>query len=183
MTDVPRELDVHLNQDSPNGISGEATTVEGDFVILLHNHGHGLHVHLKLDSDLAQASAIGSPNHFVPADTTRSVSVEADNAKLPVNGRLEVVTGYGAERAFIPVRIEAPQSARNVVEVDEALATPTNQTRTPIDSRETATVLGLGGVAVVLAILALVFIQDLIIFFGVLAVILSVVIAAMLVMQ
>ncbi|MFC7007657.1 DUF7524 family protein [Halalkalicoccus salilacus] len=96
------------------------------FTIEITNHGEAAHVHLNLDSDLSKAIALDGGNHFVQAGRTRTIEASVDQRSRPVNGRLKVVTGYGAETAYVDVSLIPPveTAEKSPVEVDERLARP-----------------------------------------------------------
>lgn len=96
------------------------------FTIEITNHGEAAHVHLNLDSDLSKAIALDGGNHFVQAGRTRTIEASVDQRSRPVSGRLKVVTGYGAETAYVDVSLIPPveTAEKSPVEVDERLARP-----------------------------------------------------------
>lgn len=118
-------LPVHVNRDGTHSIdvapSYEAT---GEFAVVLRNHGTPTHVHLRLDGDLAAAASLGTANHYVEGDGARRVPVAVGTDHRPVEGDLEVVTGYGAESATVAIDLVEPDEPEGGVAVDERLARP-----------------------------------------------------------
>lgn len=130
---MPDSLTVHLNHDGPHSIEAAAGTFEtdGPFDILLENHGAALHVHLNLDDDLATAARIDTTNRFIEADRIERVPVTVDTGRMPAEGRLKVVTGYGSETAYVTVSLAERDEGRTPVDVDEGLASPPVQSPEP----------------------------------------------------
>jgi hypothetical protein len=122
---VPDSLPVHLNHDRLHDVdtvaSFEATE---SFPILLQNGDAPVHVHLHLDDALSQVASIPANNHFVDADATRQVTVEIEDGPRPVEGRLKVVTGHGAETDYVVVSVVEPEEREDAVDVDETFADP-----------------------------------------------------------
>lgn len=94
---------------------------EGSFSIELVNHGTPAHVHLHLDDSLARVASIPSDNLFVEAGAEQLVRVNIADGQRPVKGQIEVVTGYGAERANVNVNVIDPHPEGTEVAVDETL--------------------------------------------------------------
>lgn len=120
-------LSVDLNRRSVHSIEVPKHFETSDnFTIELTNHGEAAHVHLNLDSDLSKAIALDGGNHFVQAGRTRTIEASVDQRSRPVSGRLKVVTGYGAETAYVDVSLIPPveTAEKSAVEVDERLARP-----------------------------------------------------------
>lgn len=119
-------LVVDLNSDGPHAIDVAASSfrTSGAFEIVLDNHGAALHVYLQLDDDLAAAAQLSAANHFVEEGSLRRVSVDVDESRAPVRGRLKIVTGYGAETEFVTVSVEEVDEAAAGVDVDESLSRP-----------------------------------------------------------
>ena len=122
---MPDSLPVHLNHgrlhDVDTVASFEATE---SFPILLQNGDAPVHVHLHLDDALSQVASIPANNHFVDADATRQVAVEIEDGPRPVEGRLKVVTGHGAETDYVRVSVVEPEEREDAVDVDETFADP-----------------------------------------------------------
>ena len=122
---MPDSLPVHLNHDRLHAVdtvaSFEATE---SFPILLQNGDAPVHVHLHLDDALSQVASIPANNHFVDADAIRQVTVEVEDGPRPVEGRLKVVTGHGAETDYVTVSVVEPEEREDAVDVDETFADP-----------------------------------------------------------
>jgi hypothetical protein len=120
---VTDSLPVRLNDDRLHDIQTRASFEATDsFPILLHNGDAPVHVHLHLDDALSSVASIPANNHFVDANSTRQVSVEIDDGgPRPVEGRLKIVTGHGAETDYVSVTVAEPE-AEQAVAVDETLA-------------------------------------------------------------
>ncbi|AGB36883.1 DUF7524 family protein [Natronococcus occultus] len=162
---------VHVNRGSPERLEAATATFETaePFTLLLEGHDTPTHVHCRLDENLARVASLPQSNYYVEADARTPVPIDIDPSAIddPVQGYLEVSTGYGAESAAIAVTIE-PGPDR--VEVDESLAqpnrSPTENTRSAESSKPlfedvelpgglqptTLAALALGGVALVLAL-------------------------------
>ncbi|WP_135826113.1 DUF7524 family protein [Halorussus ruber] len=125
---MPESLPVRLNSDRLHDIA-TATSFEAteSFPVLLHNGDAPVHVHLHLDDALSQVASIPANNHFVDADSTRQVSVEIGDGPRPVEGRLKIVTGHGAETDYVSVSIVEPEEREDAVDVDATLAAPPNR--------------------------------------------------------
>ena len=120
-------LSVDLNRRSVHSIEvPERFETSDGLTIEITNHGEATHVHLNLDSDLSKAIALDGGNHFVQAGRTRTIEASVDQRSRPVSGRLKVVTGYGAETAYVDVSLIPPAETaeKSPVEVDERLARP-----------------------------------------------------------
>jgi len=179
---VPADtLPVHLNRESLHALEvpdGFETT--DSFDVVLVNHGESVHVHLHLDDELSEAAAIDASNHFVDGDSRRAVRIHVDGAR-PVTGKLKVASAYGAETRYVDVRIVEPEETENHVEVDESLAEP--QPRQPSDgesddgslvdavaNRPEMIVLVLGFLAIVVAAVAALVLDEVVVMLGALVV-------------
>lgn len=147
-------LTVTINRDDVHTIAPATATFEatGDFVVELQNEGQATHVHLHLDDELAEIASIdGSNNRFVEAGKSATVPVSVTGGDRPVTGHLKIVTGYGAETAYVDVDIVTPTERRETVSVDENLSVK-QPSPDPPKRRISAGTLGI----VILAILALI---------------------------
>lgn len=117
-------LSVHLNRDGTRSVQPESFSMEtdGPFTIELVNHGTPAHVHLHLDDALARVATIPSDNLFVESGAEQLVRVNVQNGPRPVKGQIEVVTGYGAERANVNVSVIEPAPDGAEVQVDDQLS-------------------------------------------------------------
>jgi hypothetical protein len=182
---VPDELPVHVSRKALHQLEVPPTFEAGhSFDVMLVNHGESLHVHLHLDDSLSEFASMDASNHYVEGDSHRAVRIAVDTDRLPddgVFGRLKVASAYGSETRWIDVELEPPETERQTVEVDEELAKPQpkrdgSATDGPVASPELS-VLALGGVALVVAILAAVFVGDTLVLLGSLAVLGGVLVA------
>ncbi|USZ68487.1 hypothetical protein NGM10_01805 [Halorussus salilacus] len=122
---MSESLSVDLNDERLHDIRTAAAFEATDsFPILLKNGDAPVHVHLHLDDALSEVASIPANNHFVNADTTRQVDVEVAEGPRPVEGRLKIVTGHGAETAYVDVSVVEPDESADAVDVDETLRVP-----------------------------------------------------------
>ncbi len=118
-------LPVVLNRDRLHGVSvADRITASEPVTVEITNEGEAVHVHLHLDDELSSVASLEAGNHYVESETTRSVRMDVRPASTPVTGRLKVVTGYGAETEYVTVRVEPPVEEKSPVEVDENLSRP-----------------------------------------------------------
>ncbi|WP_226481690.1 DUF7524 family protein [Natrinema amylolyticum] len=162
------EVTVHVNRGAANALEAASETLETSesFGVLLHGHETPAHVHCRLDDDLDRIASLSETNYYIEPDTVTAVpvAVNADVIDRPVDGRLEVLAGYGSESVTIDVTvIPGPPD----VDVDESLAEPARPEPDPtaleraidrftaLSGLEPATlvVLALGAVAVSVAAL------------------------------
>ncbi len=121
----PAEVTVHVNRRSANALDPASTALEtdGSFRLSLKGHESPAHVHCRLDGDLERIASLAGANYYVEPDHVTSVPVVVDTDRLeqPVDGQLEVLTGYGSESISIDVTVvPGPPD----VDVDESLAEP-----------------------------------------------------------
>jgi len=97
---------------------------DDSFLLSLSGHESPAHVHCRrLAGDLERIASLEEANYFVEPDgvTTVPIAVNADVIERPVDGHLEVLTGYGSESISIAVTVvPGPPD----VDVDESLAEP-----------------------------------------------------------
>ncbi|MEF8773262.1 MAG: hypothetical protein V5A23_00560 [Halobacteriales archaeon] len=118
-------LVVHLNRGELHEIAPETDAFEADgaFEVAFRNHGRAVHVHVKLEGPLSHVAALEGGNHFVGTDETEVVEVEVDDRTAPIEGWLEVATGYGSEQEQVAVSL-GERSDPQPVEVDRRLGDP-----------------------------------------------------------
>ena len=144
-------LRVHVNRDEPRSVEPEVWSidVDGPFDLVLDNHGQSKHVHVHVGDALATATDITETNWYVEAGETERIPVSVESIDRVV-GRLEISTGYGAERAVVEVNV-APGSGG--VDVDDEFGTIQPDTDPEPNDSETyvvgGTFVGLGLVAAV----------------------------------
>ncbi|MDX1746744.1 MAG: hypothetical protein R3324_12460, partial [Halobacteriales archaeon] len=166
-------LVITLNRDGPHSIHVGDRPFEAtdSFDLVLDNRGEALHVHLHLDDDLAQTASIATGNHYVQQGAVRRVRVEVQSGPRPVQGRLEVVTGYGSERTWIDIGIVDPTEIKEGVRVDESLGRPQPTVeREPAIDEDALPVIGVAALALIIAIATLVLLDGLVVAIGALVV-------------
>ncbi len=179
---MPDELPVHVSRDEVHGIDVPPSfSPDGSFDVVFINHGRSVHVHLHLDDTLSTVASIDASNHYVEGESQRAVRVSVDVDALPedgIEGKLKVVAAYGAQTRWVDIRLSPPAREEASVEVDESLAEPQPREEEPPESplfSPELVVAVLAGVALLIALLAVVFIQDAIVVVGALAVLAGVV--------
>ena len=169
MTD---ELPVHVSRTELHAIEVPPTVeVEGSFDVRLQNHGESLHIHLHLDDDLSEVAAIDAGNHYVEGGSERRVRVEVDPSQLAedgIFGQLKIASAYGAETRWVDVEVSPPETTGDPVEVDESLAKPQPRDVDPSPRFEHSEilVLALGAVALLVAALTALLVQNIVILAG-----------------
>ncbi|SFB74748.1 hypothetical protein SAMN05444422_101690 [Halobiforma haloterrestris] len=161
--------------------------------LILRGHGTPAHVHCRLDGDLARVASIDRPNYYVEPDDVTAVPIAlgADvDLEGPIEGRLEVLTGYGSESVAIDVIVRPGPPE---IDVDETLAEPSRTEPDPslverlaagsgIDPG-TIAVGALGLVAVAIATMTAMTIGGLAAMAGLVAVVVGVVVAGFLLLS
>ncbi|SEQ46737.1 DUF7524 family protein [Natrinema salaciae] len=119
------EVTVHVNRRAADALEVATDALETSESFALHLTGHETpaHVHCRLDGDLERIASVDGSNHYVEPDavTAVPVTVDTDAVDAPVDGRLEVLTGYGSESVSIAVTVVPGPPG---VDVDERLAEP-----------------------------------------------------------
>ena len=168
---MPDELPVHISREEIHSLevptSFEAT---GPFEVRLINHSQSVHVHVHLDEDLSRVADIDAGNHYVEGESERSIYVDVDPNGLDgqeLLGKLKVASGYGAHTRWIDVIVSEPEHEQESVRVDESLAQPQPE---PTDSslldRPEIPVLVLGAIALLVAALTAIIIEDTLVLLG-----------------
>jgi hypothetical protein len=122
---VTESLRVELNGDGLHAISAPPSfSVAGAFDVVLANVGQAVHVHLHLDDDLSRVARLETGNHYVEGDESQRVRVETSPGSEPVSGKLKIVTGYGAETAYVDVTVNPTPDTKPGIDVDETLSKP-----------------------------------------------------------
>lgn len=162
---MPKTLSVHLNRDGPRDIDPEAAALETDrsFVLEFVNHGQPLHVHVHLDEVLDGVVTPAETQLYVDEDETRSLEVAVPRGAGPVEGRLRLVTGYGAEEASVALSVTRERKDGGPdVAVDDTLtekeAAPEPDTAASVTQVVTPVVLA--GVVVLVAAAAAIAVPD-----------------------
>lgn len=141
------EITVHVNRGESDSLEVEATgddtatdagpgstapspdpTLEFEGArsgtLILRGHGTPAHVHCRLDGALARVASVDRPNYYVEPDDVTAVPIGLApdvDPEEPIEGRLEVLTGYGSESVTIDVVVRPGPSG---IDVDETLAAP-----------------------------------------------------------
>ncbi|MFA1610729.1 DUF7524 family protein [Halobellus rubicundus] len=114
---MSESLRVELNEGAVHAIDApDEATVRGPFHVVLHNAGGPVHVHLHLDDDLSGTARLNEANHYVEGGETSRIPIGVVPDRTPASGRLEIVSGYGAETAAIELTIANPDAS----DVDDA---------------------------------------------------------------
>ena len=123
---MSQTLPVRINRETPHEIDLDSTDFDstGGFELAIENRGEASHVHVHLDDTLSRVAALEGTNHFVEAGKTQRITVSVRDGPRPVTGKLKIVTGYGAETAYVDVTIREPVEPERSVTVDEDLARP-----------------------------------------------------------
>ncbi|NHN40230.1 hypothetical protein G9C85_01090 [Halorubellus sp. JP-L1] len=175
-------LTVHLSRGELHEVAPATADFEtdGPFELEFVNHGRAAHVHVHPDDALARGVSVAESNLYVETESTRVVEVAVPDGPRPLRGTLDVSAGYGATEASVDVGIvQAPDPD---LPVDETLAEPSAEkpSGSPVDAlldEESLPVLGLGAVALLLAVGAAYAIGDLVVAVGALAVLAGVAVA------
>lgn len=178
---MPDDLVVHLNRDGPHsiGVEPQRFVAGGPFDVVLRNHGAALHVHLHLDDDLSRQATLGAANHYVGESSVRRVRVTVDDPLDPTEGRLKLVTGYGAETEYARLTLDDTTTTERQVRVDEALGQPpTTEPEPPLVDVNDLPVVALGGIALLVAIAAAVLLDGPATVVGLLIVVVGLAVAA-----
>jgi hypothetical protein len=188
---VPDTLPVHLNREELHAVEvPDAFETSDSFDVGLVNHGTSVHVHLHLDDALSEVASLDASNHFIDGETQRAAHVSV-NGSGPVTGKLKIASAYGAQTRYVDVRITEPEETESTVEVDESLSKPQPTTTDIGSSGESGTglldspelvVLVLGALALLVAVVAAVVIDQMVVLLGAL-VVLAGVLAALFVLR
>lgn len=119
------EVSVHVNRGNDNALEPAADVLETDesFDLRLHGHESPAHVHCRLDGGIERIASLDQSNYYVEPGTETIVPIAVDAATVDhsIEGRLEVLTGYGSESVTIAVTVVPGASD---VDIDESLAEP-----------------------------------------------------------
>lgn len=176
------ELPVHISREELHTLEVPASfETTGSFDIRLVNHGTSLHVHLHLDDDLSEIATVGAGNHYVEGESERNVRVDVDTERLDGEqwlGKLKIVSAYGAETRWVDVAVSEPEPENESVLVDESLAQPQPEPeeKTVFDRPELP-VLVLGGIALLVAVVTALVLEETVVLLGSLVVLGGVLVA------
>lgn len=149
---MPDALTVHLNKDGPQSIEvPQAFETASDFDVVLQNHGEPLHVHVRLDQTLSSIATVRTPNRYVEAETTRRIRVAVEDGDRPVDGRIEIVTGFGANTGYISATIRDATAIDETVTVDERLGKPPTSGESPGSNPERILLIAVAIISIFLA--------------------------------
>lgn len=183
---MDESLVITLNREGPHTIevAREPFEATDSFDIVLDNRGEALHVHLHLDDDLARTASIATGNHYVQQGAVRRVRVDVQDGSRPVEGRLEVVTGYGSERTWVDIAFVDPEEVEEGVRVDESLSQPqpTVEPEPAID-RDDLPVIGVAALALIIALGTLVWLDGIVVALGALVVVVGLATAVVLLVR
>jgi hypothetical protein len=181
---VSNSLTVHLNREGPQSIAApQAFEATGEFSVYLRNHGTPLHAHVSLDNSLSEVARVVTPNRYVEEGATRRVRIEVDDGERPVDGRLEIVTGYGAETAYVSVTLRDPETVEPDVAVDESLSRPNRPPSRSGGDPERLLFGGLVAIALLLATVTALLVDQLLVTVGVFVVLAGVVLTGYLLLE
>jgi hypothetical protein len=170
-------LTVHLSRGELHEVAPATADfeTEGTFELELVNHGRASHVHVHPDDALARGVHLDETNLYVETDATRSVEVAVPDGPRPLRGALEISAGYGATGSSVDVGIVEVHEPD--LPVDDRLAEPAaddeggSRSLDRLLAEESLPVLGLGVVAVLLALGAAVAFGDVVVAVGALVVV------------
>jgi hypothetical protein len=135
---VSESLQVELNDGAVHAIDApEEFTAHGPFHVELRNAGGPVHVHLRLAGGLSEVARLEGVNHYVGDETTNAVPVGVVPGREPVSGRIEIVSGYGAETAKVDVTV-VPGTESGSNRSDASVEQPPEPPRGSGASAETA---------------------------------------------
>lgn len=181
---MPADLSVHVNRDELHSISVQPSfEANGSFDVRLVNHGESVHVHVHLDDGLSRVGTIDASNHYVEGESARAIRVTVDEDALgeePIRGKLKVASAYGAETRWVDVELLEPADDTTEVVVDESLSTPSPTVEEPepgLIHRPEIPVLVLGVLALVVALVGAVVLQETVVLVGSLVVLGGVIVA------
>ncbi len=153
---MSRRLQVTIGRDSPESIEAPETfRTDGSFGVDLDNRGRAVRVHVAVDDDLATVASVPEHNHHVESGGSLTVPVEVDGDG-EATGSLTLATGYGREDRAVTVTV-APESAESTPVAPAGTggardgATGASSGRSVTDGVPLG-LLGLAGLAVVVAL-------------------------------
>ena len=188
---MPERLPVHVNRKQTHSLEVPASFEATDsFVIEVENHGGAGRVHVHLDGELATVASVDDNNYYVEADATREIPVSVHDHR-EVFGKIKVVVGYGATTRWIDVKLTEPDDG-GPVEVGDELTVSSGEGAdggVDVDTTDGAEggggladqpvlpVVGLGVLAVIVAVGAAALVQSTAVTVGAGLVVLAVVVA------
>jgi hypothetical protein len=153
---VTGSLVVDVNQDGLHTLSVSPTFETSEsFDVRLQNHGEATHVYLHLDDHLSTVASLEASHHYVTKGDTQVVRVAVE-PDAEIQGTLEVTTGHGTRTEHVAVDIGPDRGEKPSVEVDESLSQPApREESNPLDAiggAERLPAVALAAVAVVLGL-------------------------------
>ena len=120
---MTESLHVDLNRETLHEIEPEGPVFEtpGSFDVVFRNHSRAVHVHIRVDEALASVATVDDENHFVETEGETRVRVKIPPGMAPMEGSLEIVTGYGSESERVRIHIREPEPAVDPTPVSEGL--------------------------------------------------------------
>jgi hypothetical protein len=144
---VPERLPVHVNRKQTHSLEVPASFEADDsFVIAVENHGGAGRVHVHLDGELASVATVDDNNYYVEADATREIPVSVHDHR-DAFGKIKVVVGYGATTRWIDVQLTEPDDGGPVEVGDELTVSGGESASGSVDVDTTDTADGGGGLA------------------------------------
>lgn len=153
---MSRRLPITIGRDSPESIEAPETfRTGGSFGVDLDNQGRAVSVHVAVDDDLATVASVPEHNHHVESGGSLTVPVEVDGDG-EATGSLTLATGYGREDLEVTVTV-APESAESTPVAPEGTGGAREAPSGESTARSVAEgvplgLLGLAGLAVVVAL-------------------------------
>jgi len=175
---VTEELPVHISRTELHSLDVPASIeAHGPFDVVFVNHAEAAHVHVHLDDALSEVATIEASNHYVNGESRRAVRVHVDEAALPAEpilGKLKIASGYGARTRWVDVELSSPPEEESAVEIDESLTRPpapeSEDSGSSLLVRPELLVLALGVVALAVALVAALVLEQTAVLVGALAV-------------
>lgn len=165
------ELPVHISREELHALDVPASfETTGSFDVRLVNYGTALHVHLHLDDDLSEVATVDAGNHYVEGESERRVHVDVDTDRLDgetLLGKIKIASAYGAQTRWIDIELSKPEPETESVRVDESLAKPQVEPAEPtMFDRPEIPVLVLGVLALLVAVVIALVLEETVVLFG-----------------
>lgn len=158
---MPEPLEVRVGRETVHELDAPSTfAAEESFRIRIRNYGRPVHVYIHPDETLAQATSVEGGNHYLETEDSLTIPVTVEAGLDPGDrrsGTLRLVAGYGAAETEIEIELRSPTASS--VTVEERLAEPRSTesgsgSGSRVLDRPAGPVLALGGLAVLVAVLA-----------------------------
>lgn len=163
---MPDRLPVHVNRERIHSLEVPASFEATDsFVIAVKNHGEAGRVHVHLDGDLAEIATVADNNYYVEAEGACEIPVSVHDHRETF-GKIKIVVGYGATTRWVDVELTEPDHGGPVAVGDELTVSggddagtgtveegePSRESGGLLADQPVLPVVGLGVLAVVLAV-------------------------------